>query len=85
MQSILDDATTVPDPGETDLPAITASERSSWAKMRNTHFRNGTNRTSLAKIESAAFVLVLDEYEYGYDKVRSGGRRVGKEYFGRSL
>ncbi len=43
--------------------------RTEWARVRKEHFSAGVNRTSLAKIESAAFVLVLDDYQYDYEKV----------------
>ncbi len=48
---------------------MTASERTTWANLRDQSFRHGVNRTSLDVIESAAFVLVLDDYEYDYDEV----------------
>ena len=49
---------------------MTASERTTWANLREKSFRHGVNKTSLDIIESAAFVLVLDDYEYGMDEVK---------------
>ena len=49
---------------------MTASERTTWANLREARFRHGINKTSLDIIESAAFVLVLDDMEYNYDEVR---------------
>jgi len=56
--------------GEEKLAALTASDRPTWAKIRKEFFSKGTNRTSLNIIESAAFVVVLDDEEYNFDKVR---------------
>ena len=55
---------------ESHLAVMTASNRTTWAKLRDRKFRHGINRSSLDVIESAAFVLVLDDYEYDYDEVR---------------
>ncbi|KAL3198777.1 hypothetical protein MRX96_044275 [Rhipicephalus microplus] len=66
IQRILDH-TGEPQRGEAHLGVLTAGERSQWAHLRETHFRKGLNRISLDAIEKAAFVLVLDEDEYGYD------------------
>ena len=54
---------------ESHLAVMTASNRTTWAKLRDRKFRHGINRSSLDVIESAAFVLVLDDYEYDYDEV----------------
>lgn len=56
-----------PDKGEEMLAALTAGERAHWAETRNKHFSTGINRKSLETIERAAFVMILDEEEYGYD------------------
>lgn len=66
LEYILSNEST-PQVGEERLAALTAGERSAWAKLREAHFRKGLNRISLDAIEKAAFVLVLDEDEYGYD------------------
>ena len=34
-------------------------------------FRNGINKASLDVIESAAFIVVLDDYDYDYDEVNT--------------
>ena len=69
VQYILDDKTEVSE-AEAKLAVMTASERTTWANLRDHSFRHGVNRTSLDIIESAAFVLVLDDYDYDYDEVR---------------
>ena len=70
IQYILDDTTEVNDKAEARLAVMTASERTTWANLRERSFRHGVNKTSLDIIESAAFVLALDDYEYDYDEVR---------------
>lgn len=67
MQQILDDKSE-PVTGEERLAALTAGERSHWAHIRQTMFNRGHNRTSLHCIERAAFVVCLDDIEYGYDE-----------------
>jgi len=70
FQRILDDETSVPEKGEEKLAALTAWDRTSWAKARQQYFSKGTNRVSLDMIEKAAFVVTLDEDEYDFDKVK---------------
>ena len=70
IQYILDDPTEVSDEAEAKLAVMTASERTTWANLREARFRHGINKASLDIIESAAFVLVLDDMEYKYDEVR---------------
>ncbi len=53
--------------------------RTEWARVRKEHFSAGVNRTSLAKIESAAFVLVLDDYQYDYEKVLKKSSQLKKK------
>ena len=48
---------------------MTASDRTEWARVREQYFATGVNRNSLNTVETAAFVLVLDDYEYDYDPV----------------
>jgi carnitine O-palmitoyltransferase 1 len=69
IQSILDD-TSKPHEGEEKLAALTAGERTHWAKAREAYFSKGINKTSLDTIEKSAFVVVLDDVPYEYDKVR---------------
>ena len=66
IQGILDDPSE-PDEGEKHLAALTASDRKVWAETRNSYFNKGLNKTSLDIIERSAFVLVLDDYAYGYN------------------
>lgn len=60
--------TDVAAPGEKDLSAMTAGERSKWASFRETYFSKGPNKHSLDLIEKSLFVVVLDDSEPGYDK-----------------
>ncbi|XP_034942285.1 carnitine O-palmitoyltransferase 1, liver isoform isoform X2 [Chelonus insularis] len=56
-----------PLPGEQKLAALTATDRTTWAKARIDHFAKGINKTSLDLIEKSAFVVVLDDLPYEYD------------------
>ncbi|XP_063699683.1 carnitine O-palmitoyltransferase 1, liver isoform isoform X2 [Culicoides brevitarsis] len=53
--------------GEERVAALTAWNRTKWAETRETVFSKGVNKTSLYLIESAAFVLSLDEEPYEFD------------------
>ncbi|XP_076444856.1 carnitine O-palmitoyltransferase 1, liver isoform-like isoform X2 [Babylonia areolata] len=66
LQRILDDETE-PVEGEEHLAALTAVERTPWAKARQQFFSKGKNKASLDAIEKAAFVLVLDTEDVDYD------------------
>ncbi|KAJ1359359.1 hypothetical protein KIN20_018063 [Parelaphostrongylus tenuis] len=57
-----------PAKGEEKLAALTAGERSHWARTRTGVFRSGINKISLNDIERAAFVVILDDVEVCYDK-----------------
>jgi carnitine O-palmitoyltransferase 1, liver isoform len=52
---------------EKHIPALTAWNRTRWAEVRNEYFASGINKESLNAIESAAFVLSLDDEPYIYD------------------
>uniref|UniRef100_A0A3P8SQZ2 carnitine O-palmitoyltransferase n=1 Tax=Amphiprion percula TaxID=161767 RepID=A0A3P8SQZ2_AMPPE len=65
MERILAD-TSEPSPGEEKLAALTAGERTPWAKARETYFSRGKNKLSLDAIEKAAFVVTLDDTEQRY-------------------
>ncbi|XP_078534067.1 carnitine O-palmitoyltransferase 1, muscle isoform isoform X1 [Lissotriton helveticus] len=67
FQRILDDPSP-PQPGEEQLPALTAGERIPWAKARAEFFQKGKNKTSLDAVESAAFFMTLDEEANGNEK-----------------
>lgn len=55
--------------GEEYIASLTALDRTSWAKIREDKFlKNPRNRISLRAIESAAFVLVLDDNDFEFDK-----------------
>lgn len=69
FQQILND-TSIPYKGEERLAALTAGDRTPWAKARKRYFSTGVNAASLESIEKSSFVLVLDEDENGYDEVR---------------
>ncbi|TDH09335.1 hypothetical protein EPR50_G00085630 [Perca flavescens] len=66
MQRILNDQSE-PLPGEEKLAALTAGERTPWAKARETYFARGKNKQSLDAIEKAAFCVTLDDTEQRYD------------------
>jgi carnitine O-palmitoyltransferase 1 len=67
FEKVIND-TSVPQPGEVLLGAVTAVERKPWAQIRQSYFMRGTNRISLETIERAAFFLALDDEEHYYDK-----------------
>ncbi|KAM8891226.1 carnitine O-palmitoyltransferase 1, liver isoform 1-T1 [Spinachia spinachia] len=67
MARILAD-TTEPLPGEEKLAALTAGERTPWAKARETYFSRGKNKQSLDAIEKAAFCVTLDDTEQRFEK-----------------
>ena len=49
---------------ESMVGVLTSSRRNTWAEARDTHFSSGVNKASLNAIESAAFVLVLEQESY---------------------
>ncbi|RWS22607.1 carnitine O-palmitoyltransferase 1: liver isoform-like protein, partial [Leptotrombidium deliense] len=54
-------------PGEEHLGALTATDRVTWAKVRQEYFAKGINKISLDIIEKAAFVLVLEDKNFEFD------------------
>ncbi|XP_066564806.1 carnitine O-palmitoyltransferase 1, liver isoform isoform X2 [Amia ocellicauda] len=64
IQRILDDSS-VPQPGEEQLGALTAGDRLPWARARRQYFSRGQSRRSLDVIERAAFFVTLDDSEQG--------------------
>ncbi|XP_041853521.1 carnitine O-palmitoyltransferase 1, liver isoform isoform X2 [Melanotaenia boesemani] len=73
MERILADKSE-PQPGEEKLAALTAGDRTPWAKARDTYFSRGKNKQALDAIEKAAFCVTLDDTEQRYDpnnKVKS--------------
>lgn len=42
---------------ECRIPALTGSERNSWARVRREHFTSGINKNSLQAIEEALFLV----------------------------
>lgn len=56
-----------PAPGEEDLAALTAGDRTPWAIARRKFFSAGVNKTSLQAIERSAFITILDNEEVSYD------------------
>lgn len=52
---------------EQNLASLTAWNRTKWAEVREKFFSDGINKESLDAIESAAFVLSLDDEPYIYD------------------
>ncbi|XP_015585917.1 carnitine O-palmitoyltransferase 1, liver isoform isoform X2 [Cephus cinctus] len=67
IQQILEDKSS-PVEGEEKLAALTAGERTTWARTRGTHFAKGVNKASLDLIEKAAFVVALDDVPYEFDQ-----------------
>uniref|UniRef100_A0A671XUV4 carnitine O-palmitoyltransferase n=1 Tax=Sparus aurata TaxID=8175 RepID=A0A671XUV4_SPAAU len=67
MERILADKSE-PLPGEEKLAALTAGERTPWAKARETFFSRGKNKQALDAIEKAAFCVTLDDTEQRYDE-----------------
>ncbi|KAL3061823.1 hypothetical protein OYC64_009874 [Pagothenia borchgrevinki] len=67
MERILAD-TSEPLPGEEQLAALTAGDRTPWAKARETYFSRGKNKLALDIIEKAAFFVTLDDTEQRYDE-----------------
>ncbi|XP_049929894.1 carnitine O-palmitoyltransferase 1, liver isoform isoform X1 [Epinephelus moara] len=66
MERILADKSE-PLPGEEKLAALTAGERTPWAKAREAFFSRGRNKQSLDAVEKAAFFVTLDDTEQRYD------------------
>ncbi|KAI3371512.1 hypothetical protein L3Q82_024094, partial [Scortum barcoo] len=66
MERILADKSE-PLPGEEMLAALTAGDRTPWARARETYFSRGKNKQSLDVIEKAAFFVTLDDTEQRYD------------------
>ncbi|XP_061628497.1 carnitine O-palmitoyltransferase 1, liver isoform isoform X3 [Phyllopteryx taeniolatus] len=67
MERILADKSE-PLPGEERLAALTAGDRTPWAKCRDAHFGRGKNKQSLDAIEKAAFFVTLDETEQRFEE-----------------
>uniref|UniRef100_A0A182WA64 carnitine O-palmitoyltransferase n=1 Tax=Anopheles minimus TaxID=112268 RepID=A0A182WA64_9DIPT len=67
IEYILQQGAEKPQPGEEMLASLTAGDRTKWAQIRQTVFAKGVNRTSLHTVESAAFVLSLDEKPFEFD------------------
>lgn len=57
-----------PTKGEEYISSLTTLDRASWAKIREGKLqKNPTNKQSLKTIESAAFVLVLEDDDFEFD------------------
>lgn len=63
FEMILHDSTK-PQPGEDILGALTAGSRENWYKSRTAHFQDSVNARALNWIETAAFVVCLDDESY---------------------
>lgn len=68
FQHIIDDPSE-PCKGEEHLAALTAADRTPWAKARRDYFSEGSNRASLDTVEKASFILCLDDEDHDYDPV----------------
>lgn len=80
MEEILS-SNSEPLPGEELLASLTAWNRTKWAEVRNTLFNKGINRVSLHTIETAAFILSLDDEAYETDI----HKEAALDHFGKSL
>ncbi|XP_041651055.1 carnitine O-palmitoyltransferase 1, liver isoform isoform X2 [Cheilinus undulatus] len=67
MERILADKSE-PLPGEEKLAALTAGERTPWAKAREAYFSRGKNKQALDAIEKAAFFVTLDDTEQRFEE-----------------
>lgn len=56
-----------PTDGEEYLASLTAWDRTKWANAREKYFSKGANKVSLFLMESAAFVLSLDDEPFNFD------------------
>ncbi|CAJ0587118.1 unnamed protein product, partial [Mesorhabditis spiculigera] len=56
-----------PSAGEAHLAALTAGDRTHWAKSRKAFLGSGINKTSLHAIERSAFTVILDDEEQDWD------------------
>lgn len=68
LDKILEDDVNSALAGEEHLGVVTAVDRVSWAKTRDTYFSKGINKASLETIEKAAFVLILDDKDFEFDE-----------------
>ena len=67
LEKIIEDKDGPASEGEDHLAALTASDRVTWAKVREEHFSRGINRSSLTLIESAIFILSLDDVDFEFE------------------
>jgi len=63
FQLILTDTTPV-QPGEDIVAALTAGSRDKWYNARKDHFYDSVNKAFLREVETAAFMLCLDDEAY---------------------
>eukprot|EP00668_Euglena_longa_P042120 GGOE01055541.1.p1 GENE.GGOE01055541.1~~GGOE01055541.1.p1 ORF type:complete len:802 (+),score=153.52 GGOE01055541.1:232-2406(+) len=61
LRSIVENSQKPDTPAEGKLGALTTESRPKWAELREVHFYRGLNKSSLAIIERAMFVVVLDD------------------------
>eukprot|EP00128_Syssomonas_multiformis_P006040 Colp12_sorted_trinity150504_noHs@9833 len=73
------DSTPAPTDGEAEVAALTSWGRTEWAEAREKHFDEGTNRASLDLIESAIFVVVIEDELSGYDEESGSLDLMGKK------
>lgn len=80
LEQILSNNAT-PEHGEEFLASLTAWDRTKWANAREKYFAKGANKVSLYLIESAAFVLSLDDEPFEFDL----SQPEKLDHFGRQL
>mmetsp|Transcript_10564 Transcript_10564/g.18703 ORF Transcript_10564/g.18703 Transcript_10564/m.18703 type:complete len:872 (+) Transcript_10564:155-2770(+) len=72
----------------TNIAAFTCGPRSRWAEVRETYLSDGVNRKSLRAIESAAFLLFLEDTHYSTNNERARSLFYGNgnnRWFDKSL
>lgn len=68
IEEILNNTEAKPTEGEELLASLTAWDRTKWAETRHKYFSRGSNKKSLFLVESAAFVLSLDDEPFEFDE-----------------
>ena len=66
MQQILDDGDVELRPGEEHLAALTATDRKTWAEMREQYFMTGANRTNMEMLEKVKRERERERERYFY-------------------
>jgi carnitine O-palmitoyltransferase 1 len=62
--------------GEEFVAALTAWDRPKWAQVRDKYFTSGPNRLSINEIDTAAFMVVLEDEPYEFS-IKSNPNELG--------